>query len=526
MTRTRRAAIIALVCVPLATGAFLLQPRPTRQGAQLLDQVLTLVSLRFVDTVDANALYEKSARGLVRELGDPYSELLTPKDLEAFTRTTAGRYAGVGMLLTPPIAGFVTVDQVFPNSPAESRGVQAGDRIVAVDTFQVTGWPVDRVQEKLLGESGTPVSVTFRRQGVAAPLRLQFTRAQIIVPAVSYHVMLDKQTGYIPLARFGEHTTRDVAAAVTALQREGAKGLVIDLRGNPGGIVDEAFGMANLFLPRGKELLTVRERTGDQKMVADRDPLAPAIPLVVLVDGGSASASEIVAGALQDYDRALVLGTTSFGKGLVQSVYSMDGGYALKMTTGRWYTPSGRSIQKPRQYDEAGRWVEVESDSLETSAVRAKRPTYKSASGRTLYGGGAITPDVIVPADTITTDEVALRRALAPHYAKFFDHINVIAEQQKGKVREDFTVDPAWRDELYRRLTSDSVRIPRAVYDAGAADIDRALENRIAKVAFGDGAARRHTMRDDNQLMRAVALLRSATSQAQLIASLPKGSPQ
>ncbi|MCC6242527.1 MAG: S41 family peptidase [Gemmatimonadaceae bacterium] len=526
MTRLRRAAALTLVLVPLATGAFVLQPRPTRQGAQLLDQVLTLVSLRFVDTVDANALYEKSARGLVRELGDPYSELLTPKDLEAFTRTTAGRYAGVGMLLTPPIAGFVTVDQVFPNSPAESRGVQPGDRIVEVDTFRVSGWPVERVQEKLLGEAGTPVSITFRRQGVATPLRLQFKRAQIIVPAVAYHVMLDKQTGYIPLARFGEHTTQDVAAAVTALQQQGAKGLVIDLRGNPGGLVEEAFGMANLFLPRGKELLTVRERTGDQHMVADRDPLAPTIPLVVLVDGASASSAEIVAGALQDYDRAVVLGTTSFGKGLVQSVYSMDGGYALKMTTGRWFTPSGRSIQKPRQFDEAGRWVEVESDSLETSAVRAKRPTYKSASGRTLYGGGAITPDVIVPADTITSAELALRRALAPHYAKFFDHINVIAEEQKGKVAESFTVTAALRDDLYGRLVADSVRIDRAVYDAGAADVDRALASRIAKVSFGDGVARRHSMPDDNQLLRAVALLRSATTQSQLIASLPKLSPR
>lgn len=522
MTRKRLVALAALFIVPIATGAFVQQARATRGGAQLLDQVLTFVALRYVDTVSAQDLYEKSARGLVKELGDPYSELLAPKDLAAFTRTTAGRYAGVGMLLTPPISGYVTVDKVFPNTPAESRGVREGDRITAIDSFQVAGWAVEKIQSKLLGEAGTPVTVTFRRAGVATPLTLRFSRANIVVPAVSYSVMLDDHVGYIPLARFGEQTTHDVAEAVTSLRKAGAKSFVIDLRGNPGGIVDEAFGMSNLFLPKGKELLSVRERTGTQSMVAEREPLAPDVPLVVLVDGGSASASEIVAGALQDYDRALVLGTTSYGKGLVQSVYSLDGGYALKMTTGRWYTPSGRSIQKPRKYDENGQWVEAAPDSLETNAVREARPKYKSASGRTLYGGGAITPDVIVPADTVSTAELKLRRALYPHSQKYFDHINSIAEAQKGKLSPSFAFDPAWRAELYKKLTADSVVIDRAMFDAGGTDVDRAIESRVAKVSFGDAAARLHAVKDDNQLLRALALLKKATTQAQVFVAAGK----
>jgi carboxyl-terminal processing protease len=520
--RSRRAALVGLLAVPLVAGGFALQSRANRGGAQLLDQVLTFVALRYVDTLDAQALYEKSARGLVKELGDPYSELLSPKDLESFTRNTVGRYGGVGMLLTPPIAGFVTVDKVFPNTPAESRGVQEGDKIIAVDTFQVTGWSVDKVSAKLLGERGTPVAVTFRRPGVPAPLTLRFTRAEIVVPAVSYHLMLDDHIGYIPLTRFTEQTTRDMAAAVTALRSEGAKGIIIDIRGNPGGIVDEAYGMSNLFLPKGKELLTVRERGTSEPMISDHQPLALDVPLVLLVDGGSASASEIVAGALQDYDRALLVGTTTYGKGLVQSVYNLDGGYALKLTTGKWFTPSGRSIQKPRHYDAEGRWVEVAADSLETSASVKSRPTYKSASGRTLYGGGAITPDVVVPADTITAAELKLRRLLAPHSQKYFDEVNAIAEAQKGKVSADFTFNRAWREDLYRRLTADSITIDRATFDAGAVDVDRVIESRVAKVAFGDAVARKHEVKDDNQLRRAITLLRAATTQAQVFAAAAK----
>jgi carboxyl-terminal processing protease len=518
MTRTRKAAVASLLLLPLVAGGFALQSRANRGGAQLLDQVLTFVALRYVDTLDAQQLYEKAARGLVKELGDPYTELFTPKQMEEFSRNTNGRYAGLGMQITS-VGGYVTVDKVFPNTPAESRGVQEGDRIVAIDTFQARGWTTQQAQNKLLGEVGTPVNVTFARPGVAQPLKLDFKRAEIHVPAVPYRMMADDRVGYVPLTRFSEQTTQDIAESVIELQKKGAKGIVIDLRGNPGGILDEAFAMSNLFLPKGKELLSVRGRGEFQKFVAERDPLASDIPLVVLVDGGSASASEIVAGALQDYDRALVLGTTSFGKGLVQSVYNLDGGYALKITTGKWFTPSGRSIQKERKFNADGQFVEVTPDSLETDSVRKARPVYKSTAGRTLYGGGAITPDVIVPADTLTTPEQKLRRALAPSFQKYFNHINAIAEEQKGKVKPDFTFNPAWREELYRRLVADTVKIDKAVFDAGASDVDRAIESRVAKVSFGDAAAKRHELHDDNQLRRAIELLHKGVTQKEIFAA-------
>ncbi len=518
MTRNRKAALAAITLVPLLASGFALQARATRGGAELLDQVLTFVALRYVDTLDAQQLYEKAARGLVKELNDPYTELFTPKQLEEFSRNTNGRYAGIGMEIVK-IGDYVTVNKVFPGSPAELGGVLDGDKIAVIDTTNARGFSNEQVQNKLLGPIGTGVTVQFLRVGVPQPLTISFKRAEIHVPAVPFSMMLDDHTGYIPLTRFSEQTTEDVATSVMTLGKQGAKGIIIDLRGNPGGILEEAFAMSNLFLPKAKELLSVRGRADFQHFVSQHDPLAPDIPLLVLVDGGSASASEIVAGALQDYDRALVLGTTSFGKGLVQSVYNLDGGYALKITTGKWYTPSGRSIQKERKMTADGRFVEVLPDSMETDSVRKARPTYKSSSGRTLYGGGGITPDVIIAPDTLTSPEQTLRRALLPFYGAYQSHVMAVAEEQKGKVKPDFVVSPAWREEVYRRLTADTIRIDRAVWDAGVADVDRFIEDRVAKVAFGDTLVLRRNIQVDTQLRRAIELMRTSSTQDEIFAA-------
>jgi len=260
----------------------------------------------------------------------------------------------------------------------------------------------------------------------------------------------------------------------------------------------------------------VRGRENFERYVATEEPTAPDIPLVVLVDGGTASASEIVAGALQDYDRALVLGTTSYGKGLVQSVYNLDGGYALKMTTGKWFTPSGRSIQKPRKLMPDGSFVEVLPDSLETDSVRKARPRFKSASGRVVYGGGAITPDVIVPGDTLSTAEQKLAKTVLPKFTEFFSTVLQFAIDQKGKVAPNFTVPPAWHNEFYTRLTTAGVKLERPVYDAGVTWVDRYLEDRVAQASFGDSTSRRHSLHDDTQLLRAIALLRKAATQKEV----------
>jgi len=516
MSRSPKSLLIGLAFIPILAGGFVFQQQSTQQGARLLDQVLNIVSSRFVDTVDAATLYEKAARGLVRELNDPYSVLLSPKELSTFNAQTNGRYAGIGMEIAET-QGFVTVQRVFPHTPAEQAGVQEGDRINFIDTVNIRGWTVSQTSDALKGRPGSKVLVKFSRSGVPELIPITFTRALISIPAVPYSIMLDGKVGYIPLLQFNESARDEIEASVKKLSREGAKGLIIDLRGNPGGILDQSLSVSNLFLRKGLQISAIRGRNGEnQRFAASDEPVAPTIPLIVLTDGRSASASEIVAGALQDHDRALIMGTTSFGKGLVQSVFPLEGGYALKMTTAKWYTPSGRSIQKERKLLPNGEFVEVVPDSLETDSVKRSRPAFRSDAGRIVYGGGAITPDIIVRPDTLTTAEQKVFNAFAPKTADVRATLMDYVLELKKTVQPGFVVPMAWRDEFYRRLQAKGVTVEKAQYDQASPEIDRLLGNTVSRLAFGDSTARRRSIPDDLQLSRALQAMKQSQSQQDL----------
>ncbi len=520
MPRLRHAAIAGLLIVPLIAGGFLVQEKSARDGARLLGDVLELVQDRFVDTLDASALYEKAARGLVKELNDPYSELYSPKERETLSRQINGHYGGIGMLIRPLEGGGVAVSNVFPNTPAEKAGIREGDRILQIDTADSRGWTTSQVSETLLGTPGTKVQVKFGRPAVTEPIAVNFTRAEIHIPAVQYTMMLDAKTGYFPLLQFNETAADEFQSALNTLVKQGATSVVVDLRGNPGGILDQAIKIGDLLLDNGQQISSVRGRGPDQQasFAAKGAAQFKNLQLVLLTDNGTASAAEIVAGALQDHDRALIVGQTSFGKGLVQTVYPLDGGWALKMTTAKWYTPSGRSIQKERKLLPDGRFVEVMPDSLETDSARKARPVYHSDAGRIVYGGGAITPDVVVKDDTLTTAEQTLAKLIAPKYAAFYTVVSDYALELRPSVKQNFTVQPAWRDELYKRLSAAGVQVDRKVYDAGQAFIDRELERTVSRVAFGDTAAKRRSIKDDAPLKKAMDLLSTGSSQRDLLA--------
>jgi carboxyl-terminal processing protease len=516
MSRSRKSLLLGLVLIPAIAGGFAFQQRESQQGARLLDQVLSIVATRFVDTVDQASLYEKAARGLVHELNDPYSILLSPKELSTFNAQTNGRYAGIGMEIAET-QGFITVQRVFPHTPAEQAGVQEGDRINFIDTTSIRGWTVSQTSDALKGNPGSRVLVKFSRPGVPELIPITFTRAVVNIPAVPYAIMLDGKAGYIPLLQFNESARDELENSITRLTREGAKGIIIDLRGNPGGILDQSLSVSNLFLKKGQQISSIRARNGEnQTFMATDDPVAPTIPLILLTDGRSASASEIVAGALQDHDRALIVGTTSFGKGLVQSVFPLEGGYALKMTTAKWYTPSGRSIQKERKLLPSGEFVEVMPDSLETDSARRSRPAFKSDAGRIVYGGGAVTPDLIVRPDTLTTEEQKVFNAFAPKTADVRATLMDYSLELKKGVKPDFTVPPSWREEFYRRLQAKGVTIDHAQYENASGEIDRLLGNTVARLAFGDSTAKRRSVADDNQLVHALGVLRQSASQKDL----------
>ena len=529
MPRMPKAAVVGLLLIPIVAGAFVIQERGAQSGARLFDQVLSLVADRYVDSVDVGSLYEKAARGLIAQLKDPYAELYTPKQVEAFNQNTGGFYAGTGMSIEDQ-HGNITVVKVFPHTPASDAGMMTGDQIVYVDTFNVKAhaWIVDSVSAHLKGAPGTKVTAKFIRGG-GEPFAVTFTRRVVRIPAVEFAIMLDNKTAYIPVQQFNATAAPEVATALQRLTAEGAKSIVLDLRGNGGGYLDQAIEMANLFIPKGKEILTQRNRGEPSVTYTSQNPaMVPTLPMVVLTDGYTASASEIVAGSLQDHDRALVLGTTSFGKGLVQGTYQLDGGYMIKLTTGKWYTPSGRSIQKERVLTDDGRLIETHPDSLESDSARKARPKFKSDGGRVVYGGGAITPDLYVPYDTLTTAEQKLAREIngAKNGLETALALDAYALEMKTKVKPDFTVTPEMREEFYQRLAKRNVVVDRKVWDAGAKYVDRALDSRISGFAFGDSTAKRRQVADDKQLLKAIEILKKGSTTKDLLAlaaSMPSG---
>ncbi len=515
----------ATVVFAFALGAFVRPSKSEMASPALFNQVFKLVSTRFVDSLDTSALYDRAARGLVDQLHDPYADLYDPEQLKEFAVMAEGHYAGVGMLVEDQ-EGSVVVSRVFPHTPAEEAGIQEGDRIVGLDGQSTAGWSLTKVTNGLKGPEGTKVMATFNRPGAASPITAHFTRRLIHIPAVPYTTMLPGNVGYIPLQQFNETAGQETADAVRGLVAQGAKGLVLDMRGNGGGLVSEAVKVANLFLAQGAEVAAQRERGREPLIyVAREQPLASSTPLIVLVDSTSASATEIVTGALQDHDRALVVGTRTFGKGLVQSVFDLDDGYALKLTTGKWYTPSGRSIHRDRVMQDGRLVVDTtHADSVKTAAERSA--LYHSDSGRRLFGGGGIVPDVAVRQDTLTLAEQKLVKDLAPRSRDVYLALYKYGWEMKSQVKPDFTVTQAMREALRQRLEAAGVQVPVADWQAGSAYIDRIIGDRIARFAFGDSTALRREYADDAQLEHAVDMFRHGQTQQALFALAAGAKPR
>lgn len=522
MNRNKWLVVGAFALLPFAAGAALTKTpvgRAVQDGARLFTQVLEHVQQNAVDSLTSEDIYEKAARGLIKGLNDPYADLYSPEELASFQRNTLGNnYGGIGMQIESQ-DGLITVVRVFPNTPGEQGGVQAGDRILRVDSTDVTGLPLDQVSGRLTGRPGTKVNVILGRLGVPEPIPATFTRAVIRVPAVPYTLLLQSGIGYLPLQRFNESASSDVAAAIRQLQVKGATSYIIDLRGNPGGSLEQSLAIGDLFVRPGLELASVRHR-GKQAEVfrSQRPAVADSAPVIVLIDGFSASASEIVAGALQDHDRALVLGTSSYGKGLVQTLFPLDGGWAMKLTTGKWYTPSGRSIQGEHTQLNDGRFVEYAPDTAETDASKKSRPVFHSDAGRVIYGGGGITPDLIVRADSATAAEQEFLRTVAPQSQQMILAISNVARDLKARIKPDFILDAQWRELLWQKMQEQKIGVDRQLFDKAARLLDRNVDSRLSALAFGDSTAFRRSIPSDAQMRKAIDLLKRGMTQHELLA--------
>ncbi len=374
-----------------------------------LDQIAANISNRYVDKLDPKELTQAGIKGMLKEL-DPYSELLEAKAYSGLLEETSGEFQGLGIEVTVK-DNFLTVISTLEGTPAHRAGLMPGDRIIRIDGINAVGISADQAVRKLRGEKGTKVKVTVSRPGSLAPLEFSIIRDVVEIKAVPFFGILEGRIGYIRLKRFSEKSSQEVAQSITELVPQKISGLILDLRGNPGGLLSEAVNVSGLFLDGKKLIMETRGQDPyqNQKFYSERKALLPDLPLTVLVDGGSASASEIVAGAIQDWDRGVIIGDTTFGKGMVQSILELEDGLALKLTTAKYFTPSGRCLQ--RADGQSGSALasiaghpEVQPESLTPVEY------YTTQAGRKVPGSGGIVPDIIQPGMNISGLEYQLSR--------------------------------------------------------------------------------------------------------------------
>jgi carboxyl-terminal processing protease len=529
--RHRWAITAAIAVISFFSGGWLLQRGTGDQAvfrqARIFDDVLNHVRHFYVDSVPEADLYKKATDGLLTELKDPYSVLLVEDDFKELTEKTSGNYAGLGIQIDVR-DGWITVVAPLPESPAERAGIQTGDLIVEVDGKSTHDWKSEAAVKALRGQAGSKVKILVRRPGLDDPMPYELTRAAIHVRSVPPGTMFDGGVGYISLNPVSETSAQELENEIAAMKKKGMKSMLLDLRNNPGGLLDQGVKVADLFLDPGQEIVSTRGRSrGSTRQFFDGDKqLDPALPIVVLVSEGTASAAEIIAGALQDHDRALVVGTPSFGKGLVQTLYPLGESTALKLTTARWFTPSGRTIQRIAtdeldQVRQAMADVDPRAprDSASDSAMAA-RPVFKTDAGRTVRGGGGIVPDVVVRPDTFTTSEREFVKAVGEKAAAYRDALTSYAlelKEQKSVTSERFSVTPAMRQAFYDRLTKKGVVVPPATFDAASPFIDQQLGYEISRYSFGRPAESRRRWQDDPQMQEALRLLRRATTPKDLL---------
>jgi carboxyl-terminal processing protease len=533
--KAQRALVLALVgVVSFASGGWLLQRGLQQSGgvyekARLFEDILAHVARHSVDSLDEVQLYQMAIDGLLEQLDDPYANYLGPEDVADLRERTSGTYGGLGMQIDVR-DGWITVIAPMAETPAEAAGIESGDRIIEVDGESTYGWKNEKAVIELRGEPGSEVRIKISRPGVPEPFEFNLTRATVLIRSVQAAMMLTPEIGYLSLAysTIGESVVQEVKQSTAELIDRGAQSVVLDLRDNPGGVLDDGVELTDLFLDPDLVVVDTRGRDAQAgRTYSTRTSQQwPDVPFVVLVNGGTASAAEILAGALQDHDRAVILGTPTFGKGLVQTVFPLSPNEAFQLTTGHWYTPSGRSIQRPiRRIDGVlrivGGFEEERADlSGDTTVVDSSTLFYTDA-GRAVIGGGGIRPDITVRMDTLSDGERAFTMAIGSRIPLYRDVLATYALDVKAGnriSRPDFTVTPAMRAELVRRLTDRGVELTGAVVAGARALLDEQISYEIARYVFGRDEETKRRVRADAQVGEALTLLRGVGTTEELFA--------
>jgi carboxyl-terminal processing protease len=467
---------------------------------------LSAIQANYAEAVESDRLVYGAINGMLQTL-DPHSSFMDPKAYARMREQQEGRYYGLGLSIVS-IDGDITISRVFEGSPAYAQGIRRGDVIAQIETESAKGWTTDEAVRKLRGQKGTFVNIGIRRKGLDELIPLRVMRDEISIPSIKAAFMIDSQTGYVKVEDFAEHTDEDLGKALSEMSAKGMKRLVFDLRGNPGGQLDQAIRITNRFVPRGSKIVYTRGRVAnaDQDYHATENGDYLTLPMIVLVSRNSASASEIVSGALQDHDRAYVVGETTFGKALVQSVYRVSQGAGLALTTARYFTPSGRMIQRPWDgaFDEYLTYTLREQGERPHTAEELKY----TLGGRKVYSGGGIEPDKRFDGPLEGFNPTRFGRSLYARqlFASYAEQFTADGDTRPGAqgknrrvLKKGFSVDDAMVDDFKQFVIGRKMTIDEESWTKDKEFIRAMIRYEIDVPLFSVAVAQQHLIEADPQ---------------------------
>jgi carboxyl-terminal processing protease len=516
---SRRLSLAALFIALFAVGWWVGRGGATNGLYGNLDtfvEVIHRVEDSYVDPVQPKKLMDGALQGMMKQL-DPYSQYLDADSYGHLQSATTGEFGGIGVLVSVR-DNHPTVISPIEGSPAWRAGLHSGDIILRIDDKPTAGFNIEDTSKLLRGASGTSVKLTLIGEGEEQERDVTLDREVIRSNSVPYAFMVDREIGYLRLSNFSERSGEEVRAALEQLRGQGARRLVLDLRSNPGGVLEQAVSVCEQFLPKGSAVVSTRgrDRSQNQSYAVRNAGAESQWPLVALVDGGSASASEIVAGALQDLDRALIVGHTTFGKGSVQRVFPLrNRGTAVKLTTALYYTPSGRSIHRRpgSPHDDASDDEETGDDETPAKDSAAAAPRYRTASGRTVLGGGGITPDLAVEPDSLPPLTAEIERHALP-----FRFANRWVNAHPGQKMPEQVSPELWRA-FGEFLAGEKLEADRGGLESQRPRLERSLRRELARRLEGDSAAARVSLADDAVFQQSLRVLRGARAPRDVFAS-------
>lgn len=509
---------------------------------EVMSRMLQIIQHSYVDDVEVDEIFDNAIAGVLDNL-DPHSKYYTAEEYRELQEQYRGDYAGIGISFEL-FDGTITVLDALEGGPSEALGLRAGDQIVGINGEDATDTNVEEVYQRLRGPKGTEVDVTVRRPGLDELLAYTITRDTVDIAAVSVATMLTEDIGYLRLGTFSAKASDQIEQSLRDLEAQGMKRLIFDLRANGGGLMVPALQIADKFLSGGKTIVKTMGRTpnaNSENVSTDHDT-HPSVPMIVLVNRGSASASEIVAGALQDWDRALVVGETTFGKALVQNQFQFKDGSALLLTIARYYTPSGRLIQRPYEGKDAELYhnPELDEDYMESAEIDSlvpieadeqdtldteDRPQFHTPSGRIVYGGGGIHPDVVIEPTRVSGLAAAFYRPTIRLYFRFaVDYTTRHAAELPvtfENFQRDFEVDDAMvqdfvdfvrRPEIRKPFDEAGVSLDDETVQKAWEDLRIYIRSDIAAVLWGQEKGREVLLDHDGQIDKAIDLFPQAAN--------------